>query len=272
MARPDRLPMVLRATVRNALGVLQQATGVPLLFSGIVVPDAPGRPRRMRLSDFAGAHSGALAELEVAPCAGLGGRAAGSGLPQIVSDYRSSRMISHEYDGQVVEAESLSSVCALPLAAHGAVVAVVYLATRDGVLGGQVLRAADGFVRRLGRDLEIRAGGSDPAEVTSTAGAIAALDDVLVDTTDPRTRGRLVAVRRHLAAGLAPLPDGAATLTPRELDVLRRVARGWTNRRIGEDLGLREPTVKAYLSTAMRKLGAGNRTAAAHVARAAGLI
>jgi ATP/maltotriose-dependent transcriptional regulator MalT len=62
------------------------------------------------------------------------------------------------------------------------------------------------------------------------------------------------------------------TLTERELDVLRCVARGDGNRQIGAELGIAEPTVKAHLVRIFEKLGVENRTAAARVARELGLL
>ncbi len=58
----------------------------------------------------------------------------------------------------------------------------------------------------------------------------------------------------------------SAALTPREVDVLRGVAKGMSNAEIGEQLGIAERTVKNILSNAMRKLRAPNRTAAAMLA------
>ena len=63
-----------------------------------------------------------------------------------------------------------------------------------------------------------------------------------------------------------------ATLTERELDVLRCVARGDGNRQIAASLGITEPTVKAHLVHIFDKLGVENRTAAARVAREQGLV
>ena len=62
------------------------------------------------------------------------------------------------------------------------------------------------------------------------------------------------------------------TLTGRELDVLRCVARGDGNKEIASALGIAEPTVKAHLVHIYEKLGVDNRTAAARVARERGLI
>lgn len=64
----------------------------------------------------------------------------------------------------------------------------------------------------------------------------------------------------------------SAALTPREVDVLRCVADGLSNSDIGDQLGIAERTVKNILSSAMRKLRAPNRTAAAMFARDEGLI
>lgn len=63
-----------------------------------------------------------------------------------------------------------------------------------------------------------------------------------------------------------------ATLTARELDVLRGVARGDANKQIAAAFGITEPTVKAHLVHIFEKLGVENRTAAARVARERGLI
>ena len=62
------------------------------------------------------------------------------------------------------------------------------------------------------------------------------------------------------------------TLTDRELDVLRCVARGEGNKQIAATLGIAEPTVKAHLVHIFDKLGVDNRTAAAHEARQRGLV
>ena len=62
------------------------------------------------------------------------------------------------------------------------------------------------------------------------------------------------------ADGAAPPP---ARLTPRELDVLRLLARGRTNREIGQELGLSLSTVKAHIEHIIAKLGVADRTQAA---------
>lgn len=56
-----------------------------------------------------------------------------------------------------------------------------------------------------------------------------------------------------------PQGGGHSQLTPREIQVLREVATGASNRDIGERLGLSENTVKVYVRNLMRKMNARNR-------------
>lgn len=72
-----------------------------------------------------------------------------------------------------------------------------------------------------------------------------------------------------IAAAAAPIVEA---LTPRELEVLELVAEGLSNQRIGERLGIAEPTVKSHVSQICAKLGAGNRTDAVRIAVRRGLI
>jgi DNA-binding NarL/FixJ family response regulator len=53
-----------------------------------------------------------------------------------------------------------------------------------------------------------------------------------------------------------------ATLTPRELDVLRAAARGLGNKQIGMELGLSARTVQTHLTSVFGKLGVSSRTEA----------
>jgi two-component system NarL family response regulator len=62
------------------------------------------------------------------------------------------------------------------------------------------------------------------------------------------------------------------TLTARESNVLRRIAYGWTNQKVAEDLGIGEGTVKTHLKRVYDKLGAHNRTEAVAFARRKGLL
>ncbi|HSJ52700.1 MAG TPA: response regulator transcription factor [Anaerolineae bacterium] len=63
----------------------------------------------------------------------------------------------------------------------------------------------------------------------------------------------------------------SGVLSPRELDVLRLLAQGWTNREIAERLGIGEATVRTHVSSILSKLNLGSRTQAALYALRVGL-
>ena len=56
------------------------------------------------------------------------------------------------------------------------------------------------------------------------------------------------------------------SLSKRELEVLRHVADGNSNQRVGECLGLKEDTIKAHMKTILQKLNARDRTHAVTIA------
>ena len=68
----------------------------------------------------------------------------------------------------------------------------------------------------------------------------------------------------------APKPSHPAPteeLSPREIEILKLIAEGASNRRIAEKLTLAEGTVKNHVSNILNKLHTENRTEAAHLAR-----
>jgi two-component system response regulator DesR len=87
------------------------------------------------------------------------------------------------------------------------------------------------------------------------------------------------AVRRVHAGGRVVDPELAAEawgeadpLTDRERQVLRQAGEGATGAEIAAKLNLSEGTVRNYLSEAISKLGASNRTEAARIARQKGWL
>jgi two-component system NarL family response regulator len=60
-------------------------------------------------------------------------------------------------------------------------------------------------------------------------------------------------------------------LTERELTMLKAVARGLSNKQIGQELWVTEQTVKFHLSNVYRKLGVSNRAGAVRYAHEEGL-
>lgn len=64
----------------------------------------------------------------------------------------------------------------------------------------------------------------------------------------------------------------SATLSPREREVLRRMATGASNAAIARGLGISENTVRNHVHAVLAKLGATNRTDAVAVAARRGLV
>ncbi|SFS08125.1 two component transcriptional regulator, LuxR family [Granulicella pectinivorans] len=61
-------------------------------------------------------------------------------------------------------------------------------------------------------------------------------------------------------------------LTTREIEVVRRIANGKSNREVGEELGISEYTVKGHVKAVMTKLGASDRTHAVIIALRRGFL
>nr|WP_107086842.1 helix-turn-helix transcriptional regulator [Streptomyces viridochromogenes] len=274
--------------MRSALVRLRRSTGLPVAFGGMV---EPGRPR-MRISELNGTATESLRRLAVTAGNGLGGKAVALVRPCAVTDYSASRQISHEYDA-VVAAEGLRSVLAVPVVVRRRVRGVLYGALRTAQpLGDRTLTAAVEAARDVEQALVVRdeVRGLLEAARPRTAPyddegrgaaweqvreAHAVLRALAPRIDDPALRTELLEVCGLLAEGPAPTPDGrrdGTRLAPREVDVLACVAAGSTNAVTAERLGLRAETVKGYLGSAMRKLGAHTRGEAVVAARRAGLL
>ena len=81
---------------------------------------------------------------------------------------------------------------------------------------------------------------------------------------DPRARKRLLREVRT--------PEMRESLTARETDTLRLLARGLANREIATELGVSEMTVKTHVSSILSKLDLKSRTQAALFALREGLV
>jgi len=66
--------------------------------------------------------------------------------------------------------------------------------------------------------------------------------------------------------------QGLDALTPREQEVLKLVVDGYTNKKIGKELGITEDTVKKHMQNILAKLDATNRTGVVAKATRAGII
>lgn len=65
---------------------------------------------------------------------------------------------------------------------------------------------------------------------------------------------------------------GADALSAREMEVLTLVAQGHANKVVGQQLSIKEETVKAHMSAILAKLGANDRTHAVTIAFRRGIL
>lgn len=128
------------------------------------------------------------------------------------------------------------------LRATGARTGVLILSMHDHpeyVLGA-VRAGADGYLLKS----------AGPAEIRDAVRAVAAGHEAF----GPRITQLLGSALRDEAARSASR-GRLDLLTPRELEVLSRVAAGRTSREIGEDLGISHRTVETHRESLMKKLG-----------------
>ena len=86
---------------------------------------------------------------------------------------------------------------------------------------------------------------------------------------------QIVEGQRYLDPAVAPMLAarvGRRTLTGRELEILRMVAKGLGNKEIGAALNIAEVTVKLHVSHVLEKLNVRDRTEAATAAVQRGII
>ncbi len=114
-----------------------------------------------------------------------------------------------------------------------------------------LLRAgADGYILKT----------ADSAELIRAVKTVAQGKSVLDSQIAPKLIASLAGTRT-----IEPLSE-------RELEVLRGVAKGWTNREIGAALGISDRTVQGHLANIFGKLHVASRTEAVTVALQQGLI
>jgi DNA-binding NarL/FixJ family response regulator len=183
-------------------------------------------------------------------------------------------ILARHPDVAVVAEASTGDDALLQFRAHRPDVTLVDL-TMPGMDGVATIRA----IRAEFRDsrfvvLTVR-GGDEDIHRALEAGAHA----YLLKTTGDL---ELVATIRAVHAGLRRLSREAADrlreypmasdLTPRELEVLRLLARGLTNKEIGKALDVSETTAKWFVKNILEKLGANDRTQAVITAFERGIL
>ncbi|MBY8884160.1 response regulator transcription factor [Streptomyces sp. PTM05] len=148
-------------------------------------------------------------------------------------------------DIEMPGATGIDAACALRAALPGVKVVIVTTFGRPGYLRRAMEYGADAFLVK-----------DAPAAQLADAVRRVLRGEKVIDPT--------------LAA--AALAEGADPLTSRERDVLRAAADGAVNSEIAVTLHLSEGTVRNYLSTAIQKTGARNRSEAVRIAREKGWL
>jgi DNA-binding NarL/FixJ family response regulator len=87
----------------------------------------------------------------------------------------------------------------------------------------------------------------------------------------PSVASKVLAELSRLATATTPMSNELSRLSERELDVLRLIARGASNKEIASALFLAEGTVKNHVTNILTKLEVSDRTQAALRARELGL-
>ena len=281
MSRSDLLRPRDSDALRSELRRIAAVSGVPVVFGGEV------SAHTLRLSEFHGTRTRGLDGLLIPSRSGLGGRVTDQCTPAAVSDYGSSRYITHDYDRPVLS-EGLRSILAVPVVVGGASRAVMYAAVRErGPLGDRVADTMVQASKRLSQEFAIRdevdrrvdmleahsqsAGSTVATEILRELHA--ELRTLSTSTTEAAVREKLTLLSDRITDALRAAPiDTDVTLTARESDVLAQIALGCTNAQAAERLSLRPETVKSYLRTVMTKTGTRTRHEAVVAARKLGLL
>jgi DNA-binding NarL/FixJ family response regulator len=79
-------------------------------------------------------------------------------------------------------------------------------------------------------------------------------------------------VLRRVSESTPLSQDNVASLTSREMQILRGIAKGHTTKRMAKDLALAPPSIETHLHNIFRKLNATNRGEAVSAALKSGLI
>ncbi|WP_207843288.1 helix-turn-helix transcriptional regulator [Williamsia soli] len=270
--------------LRNEMRRLSKVLEVPVLFGGEVHAGS------LLLTEFAGTRTNGLRGLAVSAQSGLGGRVIDRLRPASVSDYRNADAITHHYDRPVL-GEGLRSVLAVPVVVDSVPRAVLYAARRDRApMGGMTADAVVAACRRLATEIAIRDEVDRRTEMLSIArpGTRDALDPATLEelrsihTGLRELAGSLESVTSRQAQALSDRLarvvggdieiEDSVSLSRREIDVLTLVAAGCSNIEASTRLSLGTETVKSYLRSAMRKLGAHSRAEAVAGARRRNLL
>ena len=150
----------------------------------------------------------------------------------------------------------LSGIEQLRTAAPNARIVVVTMHDDPAYVRSAIAMGAVGFVNKSAADTELVAAIRAVARGRIFIGASSGGESALVRT--PRLRDGK--------------PTPLDTLSEREREILRGVARGTTNQRLADDLSLSVKTVESYRARVMKKLGLKDRADLVRVALEAGFL
>lgn len=267
--------------IRSALTTLKNSTSIPVTMYATLLAD-----NRLQITQWVGLRTPALQNLIMEPGTGVGGRVVSTRRPVGVSDYVRANIISHEND-QVMQDEGLHSLLAVPVIVRREIRGVLYVGVHSPVrLGDKVIEEVTMTARCLEQDFAVNSAlrqfeasvpatpcssrsmnGAEWEQVRSTHSKLRMLAN-RVD--DDNMRKEIEVLCEQM---VSPVRVKQSTrLSARELDVLSCVALGHTNVEAAEEMGIGAETVKSYLRSVMRKLGAHTRYEAVNAARRIGAL
>ncbi|STC68755.1 acetate metabolism transcriptional regulator RamA [Corynebacterium pilosum] len=266
--------------IRAALTSLKTATGIPVTMYGTLLAD-----NRLQITQWIGLRTPALQNLIIDQGVGIGGRVVATRRAVGVSDYTRANVISHEHD-RAIQDEGLHSIVAVPVIVQREIRGVLYVGVHSPVrLGDKVIEEVTMTARTLEQDLAVnsalrRAEGGKASGKTGRVMNGAEWEQVRSTHSKLRMLANRVedeALRKELEQlcdqMVSPVRVKQTTkLSARELDVLSCVALGHTNVEAAEEMGIGAETVKSYLRSVMRKLGAHTRYEAVNAARRIGAL
>lgn len=266
--------------IRAALTTLKTATGIPVAMYGTLLAD-----NRLQITQWIGLRTPALQELVIESGAGVGGRVVATRRAVGISDYTRANVISHEYDKQIQD-EGLHSIVAVPVITQREIRGVLYVGVHSPVrLGDKVIEEVAMTARCLEQDLAVNTALSqgDGARAGQKTGRVMNSAE-WEQVRSTHSKLRMLANRvgdENLRKEIEQLCDQMVSpvrvkqttkLSARELDVLSCVALGHTNVEAAAEMGIGAETVKSYLRSVMRKLGAHTRYEAVNAARRIGAL
>ena len=267
--------------IRAALTSLKSTTGISVTMYAQVAADGSAR-----VTHWLGLKTTALHNLMIAPGTGVAGRVIEHRRAVGFTEYTRAKDITHDYDRRVQE-EGLHSLIGLPVIVQRDVVGVLYVGVHSPVrLSEKVIEELTMTARSLEQDLAVnralqRSEGVRPASLKHGRAATGAEWEQVRAThsklrmlanriTDEGLRQELETLCDQMIAPVRVKPT--TKLSARERDVLACVALGQTNVEAAKELQIGAETVKSYLRSVMRKLGAHTRYEAVNAARRIGAL